>query len=178
MKILKKIGLVLLSLLLIFVLGSYLLPSQWSVERSVVIQASNVRIYQYISDLKNGWPQWSAFDSEDPNIQYTYSGPDYGMGQTREWKSEKMGNGKQVIIKADPNYGIEFKLYMTASNFELQGKIGFLAAKEGTKVTWADWGQTGNNPFQRWMCFFMDKFMGATFEKSLAKLKALSEERI
>lgn len=126
--------------------------------------------------MKNGWPQWSAFDFEDPKIQYTYSGTEAGLGSTREWTSKKMGNGKQTIIKGSPEYGIEFKLYMPESNFELQGKIGFFATPDGTKVTWADWGQSGKNPFKRWMFFFMDKMMGPTFEKSLAKLKQLAEE--
>ncbi len=176
MKVLKKIAIGIIFVVVAVVASGYLLPNSWSVERFVIIKASPLRVYPLISDMKNGWPQWSAFDFEDPNIQYTYSGPEVGLGSTREWKSKKMGNGKQTIIKSDLNYGIEFKLYMPENNFELQGKIGFVATAEGTKVTWADWGQSGSNPFKRWMFFFMDRMMGKTFEKSLAKLKELAED--
>src|SRR5258708_5609986 len=106
MRLIKKIVFLMLLILLLFVAAGFLLPAKWRVERSAVINAPPSTIYVFISNLKMGWPQWSAFDSEDPNIQYSYSGPEAGVGATRAWKSKKMGDGSQRITEADALQGI------------------------------------------------------------------------
>ena len=159
---------------LVFIVG-YLLPSQWRVSRSIVINKPPQAIYPLVADFKHGWPQWSDFDYEDPAIQYSYAGPDKGVGACRSWISAKMGNGFQRITNADPATGVYFDLKMENSNFGLSGKIAFAPSGTGTQVTWTDAGDTGNNIFFRYMASMMDKMMGNTFERSLAKLKEKAE---
>lgn len=60
-----------------FVIG-FLLPGQWAVEKGITINAPPENIYPFVANLKNGWPQWSEFDFQDPDIQYSYSGPEEG----------------------------------------------------------------------------------------------------
>jgi hypothetical protein len=175
MKTVKKGLLIGLGLILVLLLSSYLLPSQWKVERSILINAFPKKIYPYVADLKGGWPQWSAFDHEDPNIQYTYSGAASGVGSQRSWISKKMGNGSQIITQADAQKGVEFELRMADTNYVLKGKLAFEADGAVTRVTWTDWGQSGNHPVYRWMSFFMDSFMGSAFERSLEALKKKAE---
>lgn len=136
------------------------------------MQASPDMIYPFVANLKTGWPSWSAFDYEDPNIVYNYSGPDLGPGAARSWVSKSMGNGTQTITKGDRFTGVEFDLKMD-NDFLIHGKITFVAQANGTKVTWTDYGDVGNNPFFRYFGLAMDPMMGPTFEKSLAKLKML-----
>ena len=157
--------------------GSFLLPSHWAVERTLVMNVPAEKIYPYIANLKTGWPQWCAFDSMEPDIVYAYSGNEEGVGSTRSWESNKMGNGSQTIIKADPQSGIEFELSMDKGNFVLKGQFMFSREEKGTRVTWRDSGESGYNPIYRWMCLFMDKMMGEVFEKSLKALKEKVEGR-
>ena len=159
---------------IVFIVG-YLLPSQWRVSRSIVINKPPQAIYPLVADFKHGWPQWSDFDYEDPAIQYIYAGPDKGVGACRSWISAKMGIGFQRITNADPATGVYFDLKMENSNFGLSGKIAFAPSGTGTQVTWTDAGDTGNNIFFRYMASMMDKMMGNTFERSLAKLKEKAE---
>lgn len=169
------IFIVLVVFIIAFVMVGFLLPTKWKVERSIVVNAPVSVIYPLVANFKAGWPQWSAFDFEDPSIQYSYSGPDEGIGATRSWVSKKMGDGSQSITGADPAVGVTFQLQMTQNSFSLNGKITFEPTATGTKVTWTDFGDAGNNLMFRYMATLMDKMMGATFEKSLFVLKQKSE---
>ena len=134
------------------------------------------QIYPLVADFKTGWPQWSGFDLEDSSIHYTYSGPDNGIGTERSWTSNKMGDGSQKIIKADPQTGIEFELIMRQNPIPIAGKIVFEPLGNSTKVTWHDDGDMGKNIVFRYMAKFMDKMMGKIFETSLATLKSKAEQ--
>jgi carbon monoxide dehydrogenase subunit G len=171
----KAILFTLLGLILLLVGIGYSLPSKWKVERSIVIDRPPQAIYPLVADFKKGWPQWSSFDLQDPTIQYTYSGPDQGIGASRSWVSQKMGNGSQTLIAADPATGVGFELRMARNDFFLNGRIAFEPAGAGTKVTWTDTGDVGGKVFIRYMTVMMDKMMGPAFEKSLANLKSRSE---
>jgi len=171
-KFLKIVLITPVVLAFLIILIGFFLPSQWQVSRSIVINKPPQAIYGYVASFKMGWPQWSDFDYEDPNIKYSYSGPNMGAGASRSWISDKMGNGSQTITSADPAKGIAFELKMENTKFGLMGNISFEPVGNGTKVTWTDSGNTGNNIFFKYMATMMDRMMGATFDRSLAKLKA------
>ncbi len=158
----------------LIVIGCFL-PSKWKVERSIVIDKPSKMIYPFVADFRKGWPQWCAFDMEDPAIRYTYSGPAQGEGAARSWISKKMGNGSQKIFAADKTSGVIFELRMAGNNFVLKGRIAFVPAGKFTRVTWTDSGDVGRNLFLRYMVTLMDRMMGPAFERSLANLKARSE---
>ena len=109
-KFLKIVLITPIALAFLIILIGFLLPSQWQVSRSIVINKPPQAIYGYVANFKMGWPQWSDFDYQDPGIQYSYSGPIQGLGASRSWISEKMGNGSQTITAADPAKGITFEL--------------------------------------------------------------------
>ena len=160
--------------IVVVILGSsWLLPSHWQVRRSIVVAAPPGALLPLVANLRTGWPQWSAFDAEDPEIQYSYSGPEEGPGAERSWTSGTLGNGSQKIVRADAR-GVEFELRM-ANGFAIAGIVSFDPAPGGTRVTWTDSGEVGNNPAHRFLAAFMDRMMGATFEKSLGALKQKAE---
>lgn len=171
MKIIKFLLGAALGVILILVAIGFFLPSRWHVERSVVINAGPEKIYPMIANMKDGWPQWSAFDKEDPNIQYSYSGPAMGDGSSRAWISSKMGNGIQKITKADPKSGVDFEISMDNGGFVLFGSITMDKDPAGTKVTWRDGGDMGANPIYKIMGYLMDPMMGKTLQQSLDQLK-------
>ena len=154
---------------------SFLLPSEWRVERSITINASPEKMYSLVANFNTGWPQWSAFDAAYSDTVYTSAGAEEGLGATRSWTSPSMGDGSQTIVKADPKEGIEFDLTMLNYGTTLRGQILFTPVEGGTLVRWVDIGQTGNNPIARWMSLFMDRMIGPMLEQSLQNLKNISE---
>ncbi len=175
MSLIKNLITVFFLIVILLGISSVFLPSDWQVERSIVIKATPEKIYPLVSNFKTGWVQWSAFDTGDPDIKYNYSGPEAGEGAQRSWLSEKMGDGEQRITKADVNSGVEFSLVMTKNNYRMNGRISFLPQADGTLVIWRDWGASGYNPIYRWLSFFMDEMMGPMFEVSLKALKTKAE---
>lgn len=158
----------------VFIFG-LLVPSDWDVERSVTINAKPEKIYPYVANFKVGWPQWSSYELEDHRIDYTYSGPEEGVGARREWIGGIIGDGKQVITHADVRRGVAFDIQMTETGFAIKGSIRFDPMFDRTKVTWRHYGNVGNNPFSRYTAFTMDRIMGEEFEKSLEILKTKVE---
>lgn len=177
MKVIKFLLGAALGAILILVAIGFLLPSHWRVERSVVIKAAPEKIYPYIANFKTGWPQWNAFDKEDPDTLYVYKGPDEGEGASRAWTSKKIGNGVQRITKADLQNGVDFEIAMEGAGFVLYGSINMEKHPEGTKVIWKDAGDMGANPIYKIMGYLMDPMMGQTLQKSLDKLKDIVEEK-
>lgn len=171
MKTLKKAIAIVFILILAFLVFGLFLPKTWKVERSTLIKAPTSVIYPYLANLRDGWPQWSAFDRTDPEIIYTYSGPEMGVGSSRAWISKKMGNGTQKIVAANPQTGVEYELQMKESDFLLRGKLILQPEGKDTKVTWVDAGEVGMNPMHRYFARLMDKMMGPAFEESLRLLK-------
>lgn len=155
---------------------NYLLPTEWKVERSIVINAEPEKIYPLIANFSTGWPQWSAFDALFPDLAYTASGPEEGVGATRSWASPA-NTGSQTIIKADPKQGVEY-VRDCISGTSIHGQIQLTPYNNTTVVRWVDTGSTGNNIISRLKSYWrvdMDSMMGGLFEQSLENLKKLAE---
>ena len=174
MKILLKIlaGLAVLALLL--VLTAFVLPRQYRIERSLVINARPEAVLAQVADLK-AWKNWGAWQERDPGMKLSYSAPATGVGAWSAWESAKEGNGKMTITAQAPTkvvYTLEFPdMGMTSTGIvELQPQA------TGVRVVWSDAGDLGLNPMSRWFGLFLDKFIGPDFERGLANLKKLAEK--
>ncbi len=170
MKILLKI---LILLAIVIGLGGFLVPADWEVTRSIVIDAQPAAIHAQLDNLRN-WEAWSPFDKEDPEMVVTYDKQVAGVNAHRSWKSEEMGDGNMTIVKSDPAKGVEYDIAIDGFS-PFKGEFSFEQVDGGTKVTWRDWGNMGNNPLHRWMALLMESMMGSTFETGLADLKRTVE---
>lgn len=172
----RNILLSIFAILVIFLGLNYIIPTQWSVERSIVIQATPEKMYPLIANFNSGWPQWSAFDALFPDLAYTTSGPEEGVGATRSWTSPA-NTGSQSITKADQNQGIEYVRNCISGDC-IRGQIQFTPIEGGTIVRWIDTGSTGNTLISRlksYWCTDMESMAGNLYEQSLLKLKKLAE---
>lgn len=172
MKILKRIGIGLLVLVAILGLGGFLLPRHYHVERSRTIAASTEAIQAQITDLQK-WQAWNPWADYDTAMQVTYGNPSAGLGATYRWKST-MGDGSLTLtqISADSiHQALDFgpDIPPPSSTFYFTPEGG------GTKVRWAMRGDLGGNPFIRWYCLVMDRFIGRDYDKGLEKLAGIVE---
>lgn len=175
MKILKRALVILLVLVAVLVVVGLLLPSSAHVERSLVIDASQATVFAVVNDMSqfNHWSPWAEID---PDAEYTYEGPDAGVGAKMSWKSDdpNVGSGSQEITASEPNRRVENRL-----DFGPQGTAtGFYAlepAGEGTKITWGFDTDFGMDLMGRYFGLIFDRFLGPDFEKGLAGLKKYVE---
>lgn len=150
-------------------------PDTFRYERSTVINATPAQVFPHINNYKN-W-KWNPFANADPEIKITYSGPEEGEGAVYAWTgNSNVGEGKMTIIASKPaevvRLRLEFLRPMPAVN-----TAEFLLAPEGegTRVTWAMYGDNTIMGKCMGLVMNMDEMVGTQFEKGLADMKAQVE---
>ena len=161
---------------LLVVAAGFFLPSAFLVQRSVVINASDVKIYDYIVEPKE-WAKWSVWTRRDPQMDITYSGPPFGQGARWAWKSKSEGNGSMEFTRVEPNRRVEYALAFPDFGMRSTGEFRIEPQGQGsTRVTWTNAGDVGTNPLKHYLAASMDRLVGPDFEAGLANLKALAEK--
>jgi uncharacterized protein YndB with AHSA1/START domain len=159
---------------LIIVGGSFLLPPQAVVSRSIEIAAPPDRVFAIVGDLRH-FNEFSPWADLDPNITYTFEGPESGVGQKMNWTSENpdVGSGSQTIIRHEPPTFVETQL-----DFGIRGKpvssFELVPSTSGTRVTWVFKSNLEGIP-AKWFGLMFDRWIGNDYEEGLAKLKDVAE---
>ena len=175
MKILKRVLIVLVALIGILIAIAYAMPNQYSVNRSIQIQASPDKIYPLIASPKE-WKKWSVWNQRDPNMEILFSGPENGAGAAWDWKSESQGNGGMKLSKVVPNQVIDYELHFEGMGKPSTGALTLEPEGSSTKVTWSMTGSSEGNFMMKLFAPFMDKMVGPDFEDGLKNLKAVAEK--
>jgi hypothetical protein len=176
----KKRILVWLGILLALVIAAgFALPTDFAVERRLVINAPPNIINAYLESPKR-WKDWSAWNPRlDPTLVYTYSGPERGQDAKHAWTSENSGNGWMKITRSSPKTGINYRVQMEGQAHLYRGNILLQRPPEGqsgTLVSWTMLGSTEGNFFMRYLALKFDEWMGADFEIGLQQLQILAEK--
>jgi uncharacterized protein YndB with AHSA1/START domain len=170
---------VVLGVIVVFALGivivGFTLPSQYRVERSVVINAPPARIYPLMASPRH-WQVWTIWTHRDPKMNITYFGPNEGTGAGWRWDSKTEGRGEMTFENADPDHGLTYKLDFPDYNSTSTGEIVLVPEGAGTRVTWTNHGDVGHNPLMHYMAAGMDRLVGPDFEAGLQNLKVLAEK--
>jgi hypothetical protein len=173
MKIIKNILLGLLGIIVLIVVISFFLSSDYKVVRSANIHAPLQEVFAELNDLQR-WKDWNPWQKMDTNMIMTYSGPQSGVGATQEWKSEDMGNGKLWLTEIDSNHFVKYE--MQFEDFPpMKGRFELSHAGDSTKVEWIAEGNAGKNPLSKYFALMMDNMMGKDFEEGLANMKKVCE---
>lgn len=172
---LKKILLGLAVVIAVLVAVVATRPSEWTISRSVTINAPPTVVFDHINDFKE-WSEWSPWDKIDTDLKRTYTGPATGVGATYHWEGKDTGEGEMKITDSKPGEHVGIALSFIKP-FAAENVVDFDLVKEGegTKATWKMLGH--NNFMSKAFGLFvnMDKMVGADFEKGLADLKKHSE---
>ncbi|MGH8082744.1 MAG: SRPBCC family protein [Lysobacter sp.] len=173
MKSLLK-GLLYLVVLLaaVFVVGGFLLPASSHVERSITIERPPGEVHALLDSYKR-FNEWSPWYDIEPTAQYTYSGPESGVGAAMSWQGAEVGKGSQRIAESVPQLKV-----VNALDFDGTLATGTFTLKPegaGTRVTWALDSEHGSNLVSRWFGLLLDSMVGKDYDKGLAKLKQVLE---
>jgi uncharacterized protein YndB with AHSA1/START domain len=175
MKILKWLIGTLLALVAVLGLGGLLLPSTFTVSRSVLVNAPPDKLYALVADPRP-WKDWTVWNRRDPGMQISYFGPPSGAGAGWAWKSRTEGDGRMTFTGVEPGARVAYELYFPDFGTTSRGDLRFVPEGAATRVTWAMDGDMGRNPFFHWIALFGDRMVGKDFEGGLAGLKALAEK--
>jgi len=179
--VLKTILILILAVLIVALLGVVGLaatkPDSIKVQRSIVIKAAPDRIFTLINDFK-AWPQWSPYETKDPNMQRTLNGADQGKGAIYAWNGNRnVGAGRMEILESTSPSKIAIKLdFMKPIEGHNIATFTMVPNGEATEVTWT---MEGPAPFigkVMGVFFDLDKMIGSDFDAGLANLKRVSEQ--
>src|SRR5690349_11547709 len=127
MKILKKIFIVLIAIVVIAGIAGLFMPSKFTLDKSIVINADQKVIFDQINILKN-WEQWSPWYKMDPETKMTYNDIPAGVGASYNFVSSKNGEGTVTISESIPNESLKVDM-----DFKANGK-----SYAGFKMTQAE----------------------------------------
>lgn len=178
---LKILGITLVSLIALICIVSAFLSPQSHMERSAVINTPAATIYEQVSSLKNS-VKWMPWGMKDPNIKYTYAGPEVGVGAKVDWESKEVGNGSQWVIETVQDKHVKTGMKFSDFDGTYTSEINLEPVDGGTKVTWTyDGDVTGagmaSATMGKIMGTFIDGMLGADYEKGLSNLKTLAESQ-
>lgn len=171
---LKRILYLVSALAIVAVGGSFLLPEQAVVSRSVVIAAPPDKLFAIVGDLRR-FHEFAPMVEIDPDVGFAFEGTESGLGQRLVWTSDNLevGRGRQTITLYQPPERVEF-LVVNGRRERSLTSFDLAPATSGTEVTWTFVTDLKGIP-ERWSGLLFDRRIGAEFEKGLARLKALAE---
>ncbi|MBL9202957.1 MAG: SRPBCC family protein [Opitutaceae bacterium] len=173
---LKKILLGLAAVIALILIVAAFQPSQYAVQRSLVIAAPASALFEQVNDHRK-FLAWNPWIKLDPNVKSTFAGPATGVGSVCSWQGNRdVGAGSATIIESKPGELVRQRMDWKEP-MEGTSTVDFTFKPEGsgTRVTWHMYG--ANNFVGKVMCLFMsmDKMVGGQFEVGLANLKGIAE---
>jgi uncharacterized protein YndB with AHSA1/START domain len=173
---LKKIFIVLLVLVAVFVAVVAMQSPDFRITRSTTIAAPPSTVFAQVNDFHN-WKAWSPWAKIDPAMKETYEGPPSGVGAIYSWQgNQEVGEGRMTILESRPNELVKIKLeFLKPFAATNTAEFTFKAAGDQTTVDWSMYG-TKNFMMKAVHLFMsMEKMIGPDFEKGLAAMKATAE---
>lgn len=174
-KLLKGLVWVLAALVVVVVGGAYLLPGEVTLQRQAVINAPPEKVFALVASFKR-FNEWSPWAELDPNTAYKYEGPEFGVGHKMSWASNdpNVGAGTQVVTEYTPSSRVAIDLDFgamgkSASSWDIKPE------GTGTSASW-NFNMKLDGLMDRWLGLLIGYYVGADYDKGLAKLKALAEK--
>ncbi len=179
MKIIKGIGIALLSLIVLLLIIGLFLPKDFHIRRSISIMRPRTEVFAYVSHLKNQ-NDYSKWNMADPSMKREYRGTDGQPGFVSAWDgNDEVGKGEQEItaVRKDEQINTELRFERP---FKSKASAYIHTYHEGPAQTKVEWGFDGRQPYpMNLMSLFMnmDKMIGDDLAISLANLKRNLESR-
>ena len=171
----RRIVIPLLALLVLGVIVGMLLPTTYSLSRSLIIKAKPESIHFYVGDLSK-WDMWAPWKDEDPSIVTTLGEHTSGVGASQTWLG-KDGDGSLTFTKSSPTKGIEYDLFFEGGAYQCWAAMHYdTVGENATKVTWIMKGKMDMPVIGGYVAMMMDSMVGNMFDRGLSKLKHQVEQ--
>lgn len=174
-KVLKVLAVVTIAFVGLFLLVAAVLPSSYSLERSIEIARPPAVVFSQVTDY-NTWLEWSPWPKMDPAAKQTVTGTPGTVGMNWSWEGEELGVGAMTIESLETDRLLHSKLEFKEPMASLLDDYVELepTGDGGTRVTWRN---TGDLPYPigRYFGLTVESVLGPQYEDGLASLKTLCE---
>lgn len=152
-------------LLLLFLLVGFLLSGRWEADRTLLIDAAPERIFAFLESPR-GWRAWTPW----PDSGLVTSGPPTGQGARMSWNDPNLGDGVFEIVEAQAPHLVRYRVSVQHNTMRTEGSVRLDPVDGGTRVSWVERGDFGNNPLMGYWALAMPRAQGRELEKSLNRL--------
>ncbi len=164
-----------IAILVLLVGVIHMIPPDYRIARSVVIQKSPEDIFPHLNDFRK-WHDWSPWAKIDPEATITFEGTESGQGTIMRWNGNKnIGEGGMEILESQPSAHITIQL--TFLRPMKGGGIAEFHLKPEGNSTHMTWSMSGKNNFigKIFSLLFCRKMTETMYDKGLNTLKTLVE---
>lgn len=169
----KKLGIFLVSPIVIFIVVGLFLPTQYTVTRTQMIEAKPAAIHSFVNDLTK-WNAWTPWKDEDPSVVITQGKKKSGVGASQSWDG-KDGTGSLTVTKSSKKEGIDYDLTFNNDALKSKAFIHYRDMGGNTQVNWTMSGDMEVPVVGGYLAMTMDSMVGDMFQKGLTKLKEVVE---
>lgn len=177
MKLVKKILLVIATIIAIPLVIALFVKKEYMVNREITINKPKHEVFSYVKHLRNQ-DKYSKWVMQDPAMKKIFRGTDGNVGFIYAWDgNSEAGKGEQEIKKIieGEQIDIEIRFEKPMEGIASAPIITKAVTQKKTKVIWGIQGKC-NYPMN-FMNLFMGNFLGKDLEKSLSTLKMVLENQ-
>ncbi len=168
MKYLKSLGILVGSMILMFLIVAIFMPDKYYIERTIDINASQDFVFNQVADLNN-YHEWNPWAKQDSKAKHSVVGN--GVGQVYKWKGDTIGEGSLTNMKFIEQKQIDQSLkFVTPWESEAYNGVKLQPIKNGTKVIWIMEGDL-DYPIGRYMKTMIESKVTKDFDSGLKLLK-------
>jgi Polyketide cyclase / dehydrase and lipid transport len=174
MRALRFAGLTLAGLVTGMLVLAALLPSQYSVSRSIIIANDAASLTARLADLstREAWVPWKQ---QEPNALFRSAGQAGIPGSTFSWSGKQIGEGTVTLVRVTGASEVETRIdFRKPMAMVARDRFLLTPAGAGTRVEWRNEG-TLAYPVGRLFGLVIDNVVGSDYEKGLVLLKRVSE---
>jgi hypothetical protein len=177
-KILRYLGIFLVSLLALVLVAALFINREYTVERKVSVNKPKIDVFNYVKLLKNQ-NEFSVWAKIDPGMKTEFHGTDGTVGFVSAWDSpvKEAGKGEQEIMRITEGERIDYEIrFFKPMKSTDNAFISFESINDSTtNVKWGFFGKI-KYPMNLMLLFIdMDTLLGKDLEGGLNNLKGLLE---
>jgi hypothetical protein len=174
---LTVIGVIIVVLIILFLIVPLFISKQYQVEKEVLIQRSNLSVYDFLKLLGNQvyYNKWVMMD---PEVKRTSKGVDGTTGFISYWDSQvkNVGKGEQEITRVDAGTNIDSTVRFEKP-FKNTARVSMTTIAVTPGQTRVIWKMAGQNKYpMNLMNLIMPGMLGKDMSESLGNLKNLLEK--
>jgi len=173
MKYLKFIGILVGTMIVLFLVIALFMPTKYYIERTIDINAPIDLVYNQVADLNN-YHEWNPWAKQDSKAIHSVEGS--GIGQVYKWKGDTIGEGSLTNVKYIENKQIDQDLvFISPWESKAYNGVKFEPIPNGTKVIWIMEGDL-DYPIGRYMKTMIESQVTKDFDNGLRFLKERCEK--
>ncbi|MBI1221244.1 MAG: hypothetical protein GC180_01465 [Bacteroidetes bacterium] len=176
MKVLKTILVILAVLVIALLIFIAFLPSERSIERSVVVSTGTEKPFLLVDDLHN-WTKWSPWYQMDTAQKMEFSEVSSGQNAWYTWESSnnKLQSGKLTIIQSARPDSVWVSIAFKSGGDPIEVAYYFQnIGEDETRVT-QKLDLSANGYFDKLKLFIMEMVMNPVFDEGLKNIKNMAE---